>query len=234
MDTNEIRIFSLLHNQILNYDFSETLVIAYLASIRNHVDRNDDSDKPVCEFADFIAHRNRDRGNIRGMLKSVMDYANNLSANQNATKFMEPNMNPVFTLEEIKKSFNNILKRLGYELLSTKMVRVLMLYIMSILQHATFNTNSNGVFQDIGRLHFSFYENGGFILYGIVYDNYNTNIYIPVIVIRWIPNDNIEVASGLIFENGTIFDKCNPERISLEIQKNDKNFVIAALLKTDK
>jgi DNA integrity scanning protein DisA with diadenylate cyclase activity len=140
MDAKENQLIDYYHNRIVNNVFNEKDVYMLLILLRRHANKK----SPVFEFANFVAHREKDRGYIHEYVrdkKHILDRLGKI----NATLVIQP----VFTLEDIKKSFNDVLKSLDKQELSEEVIRDMTLCTIVLLQDVRLVDKKN---RSIGNL----------------------------------------------------------------------------------
>ncbi|WP_043982267.1 hypothetical protein [Priestia megaterium] len=144
MDMKEKSLIVHYHNKFSQNTFDEKDVYAFLILIRNQ----SKGIKCINELADFIAHRDKDRGLIKEYLDLTQQKFNNFGKEDMVIEIKE-----VFSFKEIKAGVNKILQEIGLEGLSNEKINDLLTCIISILQHVKI-TDGKGR-REIGKLYFS-------------------------------------------------------------------------------
>jgi hypothetical protein len=192
MDHKERWQVSRLHNQIEQGVFSEEDIFALLMLLRRHSPK----DSSICECADFIAHREKDRGKIFKYIEKTKGILNNI-ANNNIKVNTILDIKPVFSLAEIKTSLNSCLKRFDLAALSENLINQVLICIISLLQYVRL-VKKNG--KPIGVLDVAV-SKAEIILLGKVYID-STNGYVTFPVLVAVNNFmNVPEASGLMILN---------------------------------
>jgi hypothetical protein len=75
LDAQERNMLTRLHSKITNYDFNQDDIYSLLMLLRNHCDRDIKEHIPIVEFADFIAHRKKNKGVIKNFLENIVQYS---------------------------------------------------------------------------------------------------------------------------------------------------------------
>jgi hypothetical protein len=141
MDDKERSLIVALYKKIAGPDFDERDVFAFLILLRPHSKMH----TPVYEFANFIAHREKDRGHIRDYLHETKTKLANLGKVSSILV-----IKPVFSVAEIGDSLNEVLGKIQLGALTGKQVQVIVLCIISLLQHVRIVEKSG----EVGRLVF--------------------------------------------------------------------------------
>jgi len=135
-------------NQLINYyykkislnNFDEKDIYSFLILLRQYAT----SKSPVYEFANFIAHREKDRGYIKDYIETTK---------KNIEKIGKENVKVViksiFTTDDIRKSLNLILEKLDKEPLNNDIVTNIILCIIVLLQDVGLYSKKN---KKIGNL----------------------------------------------------------------------------------
>ena len=125
MDQKAKKLIELHHGRINDRSFEENDVHSLLILLREHSKRN----TPVREVADFIAHREKDRGLIhKYILKSRTEF-NKAYKNQS----YQLTVKEVFSEEELLDSINKTLNKLGFDEFPTSLSPILMLCVISLM-----------------------------------------------------------------------------------------------------
>lgn len=125
MDAKESQLLDFYHSRIVKNLFDEKDVYMFLILLRDHAGKK----SPVYEFGNFVAHREKDRGYIHEYVrdkKHIFDRFGKIDASIV--------IKPVFSHDEIRKSFNDILKSLGKQELSNEIIKDITLCIIILLQ----------------------------------------------------------------------------------------------------
>ncbi|PGW26761.1 hypothetical protein COD95_04425 [Bacillus thuringiensis] len=141
MDKKEKLLLDYYYQRFQENCFDEKDVYAFLILIR----RQAKGFQSINELADFIAHRDKDKGGIKNYLEDVKYKLSNLGR-INATITIKP----AFTFKEIKTAINKILMNNGYTKLSDETNNHILLCIISILQDVKILDKG----KEIGRLRF--------------------------------------------------------------------------------
>jgi hypothetical protein len=144
MDAKEERLIKQYYDKLTSFSFDERDVYSLLILLRPHSQK----DSPVYEFANFVAHREKDRGHIRDYLNRTKDVLDNLGKINTVLE-----IKPVFTKQEIKKSFNSVFVKLGFAPVSDEVISGIMLCTISLLQSVKIVTKKNAT---IGELVFAY------------------------------------------------------------------------------
>ena len=168
MDQKEIELVTELHDKIIKRKCDEKDIYSLLIIIRSYADGK----TAVREFGDFIAHREKDRGFISDYLIRTKGILDNLG-NENTVMVIKP----VFTFDEIKNSFNNTFKKIGLIAVSNDDIRILILFIISLLQDVSIVDKKRSV----GKLLFSLTRDE-IILLGRVWIQNKVHAVFPVLV----------------------------------------------------
>lgn len=141
MDDKELSLILALYKKVTSTDFNERDVFALLILLRPHSKAH----TPVYEFANFIAHREKDRGHIRDYLHETKTKLENLGKVSSILV-----IKPVFSVAEVGDSLNEVLGGIQLAPLTAKQVQVIVLCIISLLQHVRIVEKSG----EVGRLVF--------------------------------------------------------------------------------
>jgi hypothetical protein len=134
MDANERWLIEQARATLEAGTFSERDVLGLLILLRRHARSN----SAVCEFGDFVAHREKDRGILHRYLGRI----------QTALKGKAvPNgqfaMRPVFTSDDIRDSFNELFTSLGFSPIDSELGNRLAVCVISLLQSVKVDTQLN-------------------------------------------------------------------------------------------
>jgi hypothetical protein len=147
MDAKEEKLIKQCYDNLTSLSFDERDVYSLLILLRSYSQK----DSPVYEFSNFVAHREKDRGHIRDYLnrtKFVLDKLGKIDT------VLE--IKPVFTEQEINKSFNSVFAKLGFSPVSDEVISGIVLCIISLLQSVKIVTKNNVT---IGELVFAYDAN---------------------------------------------------------------------------
>jgi len=139
MDDKEKELIRACYARIAAGDFVERDVFSLLILLRPHSKAH----SAVYEFANFVAHREKDRGHIRDYLhqtKSKLDKLGQI----NTTLVIKP----VFSVEQIGTSLNGALSQISLSPLDHSRIEQVVLCVISLLQHVRIVQKS----AEIGRL----------------------------------------------------------------------------------
>lgn len=125
MDQKEANLLNYYYQKFTENNFDEKDVIAFLILIRRHAK----GIKSVTELADFIAHRDKDKGGIKDYLADVKYKLDNLGRIDAVL-----NIKPVFTFNEIRNGINRVLLNNNHQKLKDKTINNIILCVMSLLQ----------------------------------------------------------------------------------------------------
>jgi hypothetical protein len=147
MDAKEEKLIKQHYDKLTSLSFDERDVYSLLILLRPHSQK----DSPVFEFSNFVAHREKDRGHIRDYLNRTKFVLDNLGKINTVLE-----IRPVFTEQEIKKSFNSVFAKLGLAPVSDEVISGIVLCIISLLQSVKIVTKKN---VPIGELIFAYDTN---------------------------------------------------------------------------
>jgi hypothetical protein len=154
MDKKEKSLIEYYVSKFLDNTFDEKDVYAFLILIRNQ----SKGIKCINELADFIAHRDKNKGFIKEYLQKTKYTLDNLGKINTVMEIKE-----VFTFKEIKNGINKVLVDCGFNKLSNEKINDFITCLISILQHVRIYDNK----KEIGRLYFAISKKQ-IILMGIV------------------------------------------------------------------
>jgi len=140
LDHKESKLIDNYLIKIEKNEFDENDIYTFLILLRRHAKKK----SPVFEFANFVAHREKDRGEIHEYIRKTKHILDNIGK-INATMVIKP----VYTEEEIKDGFNEVLTSLGKNTISDKGIRGILLCIIVLLQDVRLVTKKN---YPIGKL----------------------------------------------------------------------------------
>ncbi len=125
MDAKEVSLIRRHRDRIATGEFGESDVFALLTLLRPLAAPG----SPVHEFANFIAHREKDRGLIRDYLWRTKDFLDNLGK---VSGVME--IKPVFSRDQIGDSVNGIFRKIGLDGFSEGQIDQIVVCVISLLQ----------------------------------------------------------------------------------------------------
>ena len=125
MDIKEKQLLDTFYSKIIDRNFDEKDIYALLIMLRQHANKK----SPVYEFANFIAHRERDKGYIKEYLETTKYKLDNLGK---INTILE--IRPIFTIKEIEKSFNDVFVKIGKQPTSSDIMNDILLCIIMLLQ----------------------------------------------------------------------------------------------------
>jgi hypothetical protein len=140
MDMKETQLVDYYHNIITTKAFSEKDIFALLMILRQYADKL----SPVYEFANFVAHREKDRGFIKEYLETTKHKLDNIGKINTIIE-----IRPVFSIEEIEKSFNLVFKKLGKPEIPSEILNDVIICIIMLLQDVRIFDKRN---RPIGKL----------------------------------------------------------------------------------
>ena len=143
MDQKADEMIKKIYNMLKDNVFLETDILNFLILIREHLAKT----STLREICDFIAHRERDRGNTFNYLKKIKKYVDEnsvLPKNLSASLYKE---------YEIKRELNDFLITRGFDPLNDKTLREIILCIISLLQETKL-VNDN---VDFGKLYITIF-----------------------------------------------------------------------------
>jgi len=126
MDSKEKFLVDELCRRITEQKFHERDVLALLILLRGH----SAVESPVRELADFIAHREKDRGALKKYVQHVVAYGQAL-ANGTAAQLK---IDPVFTAAAFRDSLNSVLAGLSIRVFPKERTDDVLACTMSLLQ----------------------------------------------------------------------------------------------------
>lgn len=126
MDAKETHLVSELHRRIVTSTFHELDVLALLILLREHAPKN----SPVRELADFVAHREKDRGSLKTYVHHVVKYGEALINGTEASLKIEV----VHSAEDFRKSLNTVLGLFRLPALPRDASDGVLTCVMSLLQ----------------------------------------------------------------------------------------------------
>lgn len=189
MDSKEKNLLNMYHGKIINYDFDENDVYAFLMLLREKFPK----ETPLRELGDFIGHREKDRGFIFEYLNTNKTMIGNIANNTIPPGEHILRIENVFKNEQVKNQYNKLLKEQGLSLFSTKMINGIMLCVISLFQHIKI-TNKKGV--ELGVLKFGISTSEIYLKADVNIDNKLTTTF----QVLSVPNDY------LVFEEVDPYD----------------------------
>ncbi len=144
MDLKERQLISQLYRLLADQTFTERDIFALLILVRRHAP----SGSAILEIANFVAHRERDKGQIQEFIQQGSNEA--LDVGYAKIDFYS---HPVFTEGEIVLSLNEVLKKLGFLPLYQRVGCDVVLCIFSLLQYVAFTSKRTG---ELGTLLFGY------------------------------------------------------------------------------
>lgn len=171
MDNKELEIITELHNRIITKLCNESDIYSILILLRCYAKEK----TAVKEFGDFIAHREKDRGFINEYLIRTKEILDNLGKRNELLVIKN-----VFSFEEIKTSFNEILSKLNLQNFNDEIVRIIIVFIISLLQDVNIIDKKKN---SVGKLVFSISKNE-IVLLGRVYVQNKTFVVFPVLSVK--------------------------------------------------
>ena len=126
MDAKEKLLVDGLSRRIIGRTFHERDVLALLILLREHAPTG----SPLRELADFIAHREKDRGSLQKYVRHVVAYGEALADGSVA----HLKIDPVYTASGFRDSLNTVLDSFSIARLSTESADDVLACTMSLLQ----------------------------------------------------------------------------------------------------
>lgn len=146
MDIKEASLVKHYYDKLTAITFDEKDIYAFLILIRAV---SKDQEPIIWELANFVAHRERDRGEFWDVLSRTKSFFNADGIKLGDTFEVKP----VFNAQEIKDSLNSLFGRLGLASLSDVAANGVLLCIISLL-HAARIMNKGGT--EVGTLLFAY------------------------------------------------------------------------------
>lgn len=140
MDSKEKQLIDYYYNKFINRCFNEKDVYSFLIILRQYAKK----ESPVYEFANFIAHREKDRGYIRDYLETTKYKINNIGKIDTTIIIRE-----VFSDIEISNSFNETLRKVNKDPMPLEIINDIIMCIISLLQDVRIVSRKN---KPIGKL----------------------------------------------------------------------------------
>ena len=146
MDAKEASLAKYYCEKLASLSFDEKDIYALMILIR---EASRDHEPVLWELGNFVAHRERDRGEFWGVVSKTKAFFN-----ADGIKLGDIfEVKPVFNDQEIKDAFNSLLGRLGFAPLSNESADGIVLCIISLL-HASRILNKDGA--EVGELLFAY------------------------------------------------------------------------------
>jgi hypothetical protein len=155
MDIKEASLVKYYYDKLTAITFDEKDIYALLILIRAI---SKDQEPIIWELANFVAHRERDRGEFWDVLSQTKSFFNADGIKLGDTFEVKP----VFSAQEIRDSFNSLFGRLGLASLSEAAANGILLCVISLL-HAAKILNKGGT--EVGTLLFA-YDSQDIYLFG--------------------------------------------------------------------
>ena len=137
VDLKEKEIFDRLIKKIINREFDEINVYTLLILLRRHGKRGE----PLVEFADFVAHREKNRGDIHKYILTTKKKLDQIGKINTVIEIKE-----VYTYDEISNSINKTLNNLGYSPFNHDVISEVILCMFILLQDVRFVNKKNKEF----------------------------------------------------------------------------------------
>ena len=146
MDTKEASLVRHYYEKLASLSFDEKDIYTLMILIR---ESSRDQEPVLWELANFVAHRERDRGEFWTVLSKTKAFFN-----ADGIKLGDIfEVKPVFDDQEIKDAFNSLLGRMGFPSLSDQLANGILLCIISLL-HAARILDKEGA--QVGELLFAY------------------------------------------------------------------------------
>ncbi|MEB9416022.1 hypothetical protein P4J15_23490 [Bacillus cereus] len=213
MDGKEKLLLDYYFERFQNNRFDEKDVYAFLILIR----RQAKGFQSINELADFIAHRDKEKGGIKKYLEDVKYKFENIGKIDAVIT-----IKPAFSFKEIKTAINKILMNNNYEKLNDETINHILLCIISILQDVRILDKG----KEIGRLRFGITKKK-IMLNGeieIEYSNGKTTNLVKVVFVVLEANNRYFKSYDL--DNNTPY---TPDEI-IEITNDEGSFNIKKLM----
>lgn len=202
MDRKERWQVSRLHAQVVKGEFTEEDVFAFLMLLR----RYSASGSPLRECADFIAHREKDRGHVFDYLERTKTALDNIGKVNTVLE-----VKPIFSLGELKACLDSCLAQFGLAPLSHQRVNCILVCIISLLQDVSL-VKRDGT--SVGVLEVAASRNEIVLLGNVRLESRPIHIVFPALVAA---NDfmGIPDVSAPIALHGVSWAGCHDGRMSL-------------------
>jgi hypothetical protein len=155
MDAKEARLIVHYYEKLIDLSYDERDIYGFLILLRPYSPEG----SPVHEFANFVAHRERDRGHIYAYLLQTKSFFNAIGVKLGDVHEVKE----VFTEQEIAASFNSVVEAIGAPPIPGDALRGVTLCIVSLLQGVKI-ADRNGT--EVGELHFA-YDKNRIYLFGV-------------------------------------------------------------------
>ncbi|MCT4787614.1 hypothetical protein ACFQO8_06260 [Exiguobacterium aestuarii] len=144
MDAKESELVHRIHNKFIENSFDELDVYSFFILIRE----KSRSNKFIREMGDFIAHREKSKGDIKDYLERNENILINLGKAAGTMK-----IDDVFSFKQIRNGINNFFTTNGLTKLSNETINCIILCMISILQEVKlFDPTTK---REIGKLIFA-------------------------------------------------------------------------------
>lgn len=140
MDKKEKELIDYYYNKLINQEFDEKDIFAFLILIRRFCTKYEDLNL-IKEISDSIAHRVRNKGNVFNNSKNAKE-----AFDKNV--YSRPNVDfeyDGFQIEEVYKQLNLLLSKLNYDKISMNIFEEIYLCVFSILQFSKYQ-NEKGYY----------------------------------------------------------------------------------------
>ena len=146
MDAKEASLVKHYYDKLRSLSFDEKDIYALMILLR---ESSKGQEPVVWELGNFVAHRERDRGEFWDVLSRTKSFFN-ADGIKLGDKF---EVKPVFNDQEIKDSFNSLFRRLGFAPVCDEAANGIALCVISLL-HAARIMNNGGA--EVGVLLFAY------------------------------------------------------------------------------
>ena len=171
MDSKERFLVDELCRRITQQIFHERDVLALLILLRGH----SAADSPVRELADFIAHREKDRGALKKYVQHVVAYGQAL-ANGTAGQLK---IEPVFTSAAFRDSLNAVLAGLSIPVFPNERSDDVLACTMSLLQDVRVFHEK----KEIGRLGLSRFAGDLWLHGSVIMEPKGVQVVFPALIV---------------------------------------------------
>ena len=204
MDQKERWQVTRLHERVMQGAFSEEDVFVLLVLLREYAPNA----SPVRECADFVAHRERDRGLVFNYLQRTKGQLKNIGKINAVIE-----IKPVFSANELRDSFTDCLAQFGLAPFDEHQVNCVLVCIISLLQHVPL-VNRDGV--AVGVLQLAISQTEVILLGSVRIDAQGVTVVFPALVAKNDFEDVPESSSPYpISEVG--WAECKDGRMSLRL-----------------
>jgi len=203
MDSKEKFLVDELCRRITEQKFHERDVLALLILLRGH----SAVESPVRELADFIAHREKDRGALKKYVQHVVAYGQAL-ANGTAAQLK---IDPVFTAAAFRDSLNSVLAGLSIRVFPKERTDDVLACTMSLLQDVRLIHEK----REIGRLGLARLAGDLWLSGSVIMQPKGVQVVFPVLIVpnRYSAPGNAE---RLGF-SGLVEARCTKEKLRLYV-----------------